>query len=215
MTENNPQPNPRVGKALIFASIAFTYAVIRYCVCGPVDWSQIPSYIANKASAVGAVFYFLMTVLAHRNQDGAGTRYWGKLTTCVVIAHVLLSFGMFSSEYYPKFYHDNHLTFGGNLLLAAGVAGLVMMVTFGQWTQIATQRMVTISILASLHVIPMGIPGWFKPSTWHGYLPPISLISFLISATAFGVLVLVSIKQKQRADSTQRQSSLTGESYVK
>jgi len=37
-------------------------------------------------------------------------------------------------------------------------------------------------LTAMLHVAIMGYSNWFKVDTWPGYLPPITLIGFVIAA---------------------------------
>ena len=34
------------------------------------------------------------------------------------------------------------------------------------------------------HVTFMGYQGWFKPDTWHGGMPPITLLAFLLAIVA-------------------------------
>jgi hypothetical protein len=35
-------------------------------------------------------------------------------------------------------------------------------------------------VLGGLHLFFMGYQGWLKPASWHGGLPPISLVAFTI-----------------------------------
>jgi hypothetical protein len=48
-----------------------------------------------------------------------------------------------------------------------------------------------------LHLLPMGIPGWFHPAEWHGGLPPISLISFVLVVIAGILYVLPKIQKTE------------------
>ena len=44
--------------------------------------------------------------------------------------------------------------------------------------------------LAGGHVLVMGLSGWFAPAGWHGYLPPISLVAFIVLLFALLVKAL-------------------------
>ena len=45
-------------------------------------------------------------------------------------------------------------------------------------------------VLVGGHVLVMGISGWLSPSTWSGYLPPISLVGFIVAAIPLLVKML-------------------------
>jgi hypothetical protein len=40
-------------------------------------------------------------------------------------------------------------------------------------------------ILGGVHVIFMGYEGWFDPGSWHGGIPPISLVAFVFFAAGY------------------------------
>jgi hypothetical protein len=48
--------------------------------------------------------------------------------------------------------------------------------------------------MAAAHTFTMGFSGWTTPSTWHGGLPPITMLGFLVAASAL-VAKLVSGKR--------------------
>jgi drug/metabolite transporter (DMT)-like permease len=42
-------------------------------------------------------------------------------------------------------------------------------------------------VLGGAHLLFMGYAGWMKPGDWHGGLPPISLVAFVVFAMAYVV----------------------------
>jgi len=45
-------------------------------------------------------------------------------------------------------------------------------------------------LLGAAHVFFMGYEGWLAPSDWHGGLPPVSLVAFLLFAAGYGANLL-------------------------
>ena len=101
---------------------------------------------------------------------------------------------LFTPDYYPKMFEaEGRLNLTGELSLAFGVISLWFLtitaitsvpfiyeaVGVDRWKR--GQRMGYICLaLAGGHVFVMGIAGWLKPAGWHGYLPPISLLAFIL-----------------------------------
>lgn len=106
--------------------------------------------------------------------------------------HVLVSFLLISSAYYPTFYDGPKMNLIGDLSLLAGILSLgclaIPMVTtlpgmfehLGAERWLRSQRMGYLGLaLVSAHLLVMGGAGWLTPSRWPGYMPPITLLAFL------------------------------------
>lgn len=115
--------------------------------------------------------------------------------------HALIALLLFSPEYYPKFFDiTGRLNVTGELSMLFGILSLwclsvtaitslpfmIEAVGVDRWKR--GQRLGYISLLISGgHVLVMGLTGWLNPVDWHGYLPPVSLVSF--STVLFVMLV--------------------------
>lgn len=109
--------------------------------------------------------------------------------------HAMMSFILLNPQIFAKFYHeDGRFTLFAGLSMLSGILGLtvlwIMNLSFQTYLSedkaliklLTSRRFLLIALLSgSLHVFFMGIKGWLDPSGWHGGLPPISLIAFIIS----------------------------------
>ena len=188
---------------LLLFGVPATYAVVRYHLFGGVDWEHFPLFIANKAISLSAVFFIAMSYLigkAFKVYDTAPEKrlilikFCGLIGFSLAAIHAFMSLLLFTPEYYPKLFgSDGRLNLTGELSMAFGVLSLWCLTV----TAIASfpfmydavgaerwkrgQRMGYLCLaLAGGHVVVMGLPGWLKPAGWHGYLPPISLVAFIV-----------------------------------
>ena len=172
---------PRTTAAILALTLA--YAIIRYNVFGGVDLVQIPVYITNKAVSWSAVIFLALAAWHYQKQQKEASRWWGRASMHCVFLHLLLSLAVFMQPYYPKFFGPERLSLEGELLLLFGVLG-----TYGYWGLLRydgrdPRDRLLLKLMASLfvflHLFFMGYHGWPKFREWHGYLPPISLLSAL------------------------------------
>ena len=184
--------------------ISIFYSVLRYNVFKGVLFDHFPVYILNKViSFSGLVFIALSYVFSKsrwlRFDDSTlnvqFSKYMGLLGFSLSAIHVFLSLMILNAEYYPKLFKGGMLNFKGELSMLMGVGCFfcfavpaittipVMQDAMGisKWQQ--SQRIGYLGLLlAVLHVFVMGFAGWLKVETWPGYLPPITLLSFLVGA---------------------------------
>lgn len=119
----------------------------------------------------------------------------------LILIHTLISFMLFSSPYYGKFFKsDGTLTGVASLSMLAGILGFVFLwahnLSFqtklsedAAFIELITSRRVLIWALSlgGLHLAFMGFSGWLKPGEWHSWLPPISLVAFAFFAAGYGL----------------------------
>ena len=171
--------NARIIRLVIAASVS--YATLRYNVFKGVPWTDWPVYILNKALALSALFLLVAWVLRARRDPGAYREDLWEVAWRLVLIHVSLSLALYGAAYFPAFFFDGRLTWqaGVSLLagaIAAGGAGAIR----APHGHPAPIRLVGgLMLLIGAHAGVIGYAGWFTPSSWPGYLFPITLVSFV------------------------------------
>lgn len=167
--------------AVVLLGTALAYATVRYNIFKGVPWSDWPGYIANKALAVAGLW--LLAWSAGRKLAGRrSTRVPMAWAGCLILSHVLVSFGLFSSALFPKYFaHDKVNLIGGASLLVGALA--MALLELGARSATAWQRRTCLRALAALlalsalHTAVPGLASWFVPSEWPGSLPPLTLLA--------------------------------------
>ena len=204
------QPTGGVAARLINTTIllSIAYAVLRYHVAGDVPWSEFSLFILNKGLCL-AGFILLAFNFAFgpvKNLGLAIPGAWldarkacGMTGFLLVLIHALISFLLFSTPYYGKFFGaDGTLTGTASLSMLAGIFGFVFLWAYNlsfqtklsedtAFIQFITSRPVLVWALSlgGLHLVLMGYGGWLKPGDWHGGLPPISLVAFIFFCAGY------------------------------
>jgi hypothetical protein len=192
------------GKFLfVFFILSIGYAVLRYHIMGPVPWKDFPFYIMNKAIALCAFIVLSFCFSINPVQKLGITisenclnarRPLGALGGFLMFIHALMSFLLFNKANYAKFFEQN-----GSLTLFAGISmfgGVLLFSFLFVYSLSFSVFLKNESLLSSffksrvflfflmvfslLHLFFMGINGWIRVDHWHGGLPPISLIGFIL-----------------------------------
>ena len=198
---------------VLLFGLPLTYAIVRYHVFGGVEWTYFPLFIANKAISLAAVVFiatsYLIGKIIRVYEDDPAHRlvlikFCGLIGFSLAAIHAFMSLLLFTPAYYPKMFEEAgrlHLT--GELSMLFGVLSLWCLsitaitslpfmydaVGADRWKR--GQRMGYICLaLAGGHVLVMGLAGWLKPGGWHGHLPPISLVAFIVVLVALLVKML-------------------------
>ncbi len=190
---------------LILLGIATFYAAVRYHIFGGVAYGHFPLFIANKALSLASVFLFAASFLvrrltnkgrAHSSSARDLARTFGQTAFLLAAVHSLFSLLLLSPEYYPKFYLESgRFNLTGELSLALGVISFWCFcpAAIGSFLRSdpadqaekwkTRQKWGCLGfVLTGFHVLTMGWEGWLHPGHWHGGLPPISLVAFLVIA---------------------------------
>jgi hypothetical protein len=193
---------------LITLMLAVGYSVLRYHIAGPVPWKDFPFFILNKGLCLAAFVLLTMNFsLGPLNNLGASVpQGWlnarkalGMTGFLLVLIHALMSFMLFNSSVYGKFFvDDGTLTLLAGLSMLAGVLAFVVLWGYNMSFQtflredkafiaFITSRgfMLFALLLGAAHLLFMGYEGWLKPAGWHGGLPPISLVAFTTFAIGY------------------------------
>lgn len=199
-----------VGSALLFS---FGYAITRYHIAGPVEWTDFPFFIFNKATSLAA--FILLTLNFGfgplKNLGVAVPESWlnarkvlGMTGFLLVVVHALMSFMLFSPAVYAQFFEpDGTLTLMGGLSMLGGVLAFVALWAYTMSFQTnlredkAFIRYITsrefllwAMLLGAVHLFFMGYKGWLNPSGWHGGIPPISLVAFTFFVVGYTINLL-------------------------
>ncbi|MBM4152985.1 MAG: hypothetical protein FJ220_05645 [Kiritimatiellaceae bacterium] len=168
---------------------AVVYATVRYNICKGIPWCEWPTYILNKALALSALI--LLVVYLYRLSRGSRDVNDKTLHMAGLFAsmHVFLSLILLATGHYEKFLSAGKLTClaGWSLLLGTVVTVFMRAVPRtkdGQSPRRELQVLAFLTFLVGLHAMLPQYMGWFTPSKWPGFLPPITLISFALGLIA-------------------------------
>ncbi len=182
---------------------SFGYAILRYNIMGNVPWKDLSFFILNKSIALNA-FILLSFNFSLRPLVNLGLkvpevlinsrREVGMASVLLIFVHVLMSFLIFNPANYGKFFEtDGTITLYAGLSMLGGILSFVAILAYRlnfisqmkdnkSVMKIITSRglLILTLLLGMLHVFFMGFKGWMDPSGWHGGLPPISLLAFVL-----------------------------------
>ena len=194
--------------AVLILAISMLYAVLRYHVLGDAPRSDIPLFIFNKALAYSGL---VLLGIAGINPNKTDRHQLGMTAAYFLLVHVTISLALFSAKYYPKFFYgddSNHLTTSASFSLLFGIVAFVCLIHLWR-TSLHTRKGTDRSLinglgrcvlaLAVCHTCLMGFSTWFRPATWPGNLPPITLLACL-SAVGF---LLVTHRRKRPASGVE------------
>jgi len=175
----------RLVGVLLFA---FAYTLVRYAVFGGVSPVHIPVYLLNKTISMAAVIFLAFAAMAHYSSKGERAKFWGSACWHCTCLHVLLSLAILRPDYFPKFFGAEKMNLIGETTILFGVVAL-----YGFWRLGGNglsfdhrRGLLLIStFLIGGHVTAMGFQGWIDVASWHGGLPPISLLSLLAVLGSF------------------------------
>jgi len=186
------------------------YAIVRYHIVGPVPWKDFPFFILNKGISLSA--FILLTCnfgfgplknLGINVPEGwlNARKALGMTGFLLVLIHALISFMLFSPSVYGKFFEaDGTLTLLAGLSMLGGVLAFVVLWAFNlsfqthlredqAFIRFITSRkfLLFAMLLGAAHVFFMGYEGWLNPSGWHGGMPPVSLVAFVVFSVGYVV----------------------------
>jgi DMSO/TMAO reductase YedYZ heme-binding membrane subunit len=184
-------PNRHLRLLILVLLGTLAYAVVRYNVLQSVAWSNLPLFIGNKAVSFAGILLITLSYLTRAQEAG---RFFGLAGFAAALLHTVMSFPLLSPPYYPTMYAGGRFNLSGELLLLTGALSLAcfalaavtslpgMQEYLGRERWLGWQRAGYPGLLlAALHVLLRGSAGWFRPDTWPAYMPPITLLTFMIA----------------------------------
>ena len=174
--------------------------MLRYNLFGNVPTSDIPFYVLNKVFAFGGL---LLLGIAGLKSTSSERHKLGIVAAYCLLMHVIITLTIFSPEYFSTLFKANsrRLTLFASLSLLCGTLAFACLIHL--WRVSISRRKGTdlslvnglgrlLLLFAAGHTAFMGFSLWFRPSTWPGKLPPITLFAF---ATA---MIFLSITHKRK-----------------
>jgi len=170
--------------------ISLCYAIVRYVVVGSYSPAQIPLFIANKAISVAGLVMIGLAALAR----GPHRKSYGTTGFLLTLLHVVMTLSMLNPTYFGKLFRANGFLEGrAEVSLLAGAVGTIVLYVLSTTPPRvdSTQSLIPragrfVLVLSALHVLALGYPMWGTPAAWPGWMPPITMLSFLL---AVGFLV--------------------------
>ncbi len=205
---NDVKRNSAASIITIVLVFGLAYAIVRYHIAGPVPWKDFPFFILNKGISLSA--FLLLTLnfgLGPLNNLGAkvpegwlnARKALGMTGFLLVLIHALMSFMLFSSSVYGKFFEaDGTLTLLAGISMLGGVLAFVVLWGYNMSFQtflredkafipfITSRKFLLFALLlGGVHLFFMGYEGWLNPASWHGGIPPVSLVAFAFFAVGY------------------------------
>jgi hypothetical protein len=194
----------------ITLTLSIGYAILRYQIFGPIPWKDFPFYILNKGVSLSA--FILLTFnfsFGPLNNIGVNVpdswlnarKSLGMSGFLLVLIHALISIMLLNPTVYGKFFEENGtLTLLAGLSMLGGILAFVVLWGYNLSFQthlredkvfiqfITSRKLLLIAMtLGAVHLFFMGYKDWLNPSSWHGTLPPISLVAFVFFVSGYTV----------------------------
>lgn len=161
---------------VIFFLITFIYAFLRYNIFGETPMTDIPTVIVNKAISFTLTIWLLYAYWKFYTSDNIDVFHQHyELFRKMIFIHIFLSLLIMCERLIPKFFGSQSYTLWGGLSLLAGVLASSLLSY-----SLNKTFMFIFLLLFKMHLFFMGFQGWLKPQSWPGYMPPITLICFII-----------------------------------
>ena len=177
-----------IGKLVAVVLCTTLYTLVRYVYFGGISPNNIPVYLLNKSVSIASAFFLFCTALNHAKNQTERVKFWSIAALHGTYLHIMLSLAILSKSYYPKFFGPEKMTFTGEMTILFGVLAVYCFWFVRSKKYVFYQRQI-FQLLSGLflmgHLIAMGFTGWSAVDTWHGGLPPISLIGFMLAALSF------------------------------
>lgn len=170
---------------------SLAYAVVRYNIFKEVPWGNLPLWVSNKAFAMTATILVAYSFCADKSKP---RKEIGILGFYIAIIHAIISLIILNPSYFAKFFSaDGKLNFTGELSMLAGILSfsLLLIAVYKSYPAVTEEAEVDLNSIRQLvlwgillnlvHLSVMGLPVWLKVADWPGMLPPITLVSGIIS----------------------------------
>jgi hypothetical protein len=195
-------------KTKLVCILTFTtaYSIIRYNICGSVSPDNIPVFILNKSISFAAAACLFLCSLNAAKANAENVREWGRMSYYLAIVHVLLSFPIFTPEYFEKLFDDSKMNIWGEMMILAGVLCFFIYYLIPKAVHLFNRLHLLhlyASTLLGAHILFLGYRGWSKFGAWQGGMPPISLLTFLLAAGSF---IYFSLAKIRKVDLTRKSS---------
>jgi len=188
--------------ATVVFAVSIGYATVRYNIFKGVPWTDWPLYVLNKAFAVSSLVLLAINVLRYQFIKKRSNAKIFKFAMFLGFLHILISFALLNPAYYDKFYLNGKLSFLAGVSYLLGAIATALIFNKGFSKELKNNRATKIKVLSVLafiigsHATLQAFQGWVPASAWPGYMPPLSMISFLIGL--FALVLTFVLKRKKK-----------------
>jgi len=174
--------------------LTWLYALIRYNLFKHIVFAHLPLYVTNKAIALSAVIFIAAASFWKKNNSPHTKLYLNSFGFFLALIHVMISIILLGPDYFPNLFASGKFNVFGELSILFGILAftafiiLLISTTTREYLKNILRRILSpdyINILGILfivfHTFLIGIKGWLSPKLWPGYLPPISLLGFVVA----------------------------------
>lgn len=203
---NNPDVSSQNSLDNKIATVVYTvsigYATLRYNIFKGVPWTDWPLYVLNKAFAVASLAFLAISVLRYLYIQKYSNAKIFNFARFSGFLHIIISFALLNPIYYDKFFLNGKLSFSAGISILLGAIATAFIFNKSVSKHLNNNPDAKIRVLSilvfifGLHTALLGFQGWIAPSDWPGYLPPITLISFLIGL--FALVLTFGLKRKKK-----------------
>ena len=183
-------------------TVSLVYAILRYNIFNDVPWKDLPIFVLNKAVSLTIIILLFYDQFKKNEIAKSKSNLWFTVLILTML-HFMLSTAILIPDYFGKFYDANQLNIVGSLSLLFGILAFVGFLTVAI-IRIENKLNTNLSAFRShyakiklfnficigTHLFVMGISGWLIPSDWPAYLPPISLIAFVLLLSSIFILII-------------------------
>jgi len=172
--------------------ISLSYAIIRYNIFKGVPWVDLPLYVVNKGVALSSIILFSLYRIISLKSKSTDSKILKVYAMILGLLHLLISLIILSPSYFPKFYTEFKLNIIGELSLFFGVIAFAIILLISSndlMKDVKDSGKINPNIgkyflvFIAAHLFVMGYKGWLDPSSWPGWMPPITLLAFIIAIT--------------------------------
>jgi hypothetical protein len=184
------EPERQTAAAVVAGSTM--YASARYHVFSNVPWTDWPMYTLNKAFGLSALVLLVVAVARRRWRPELPIGRTMLAAGVLFGMHVLVSLALLSPAYYPKLFSGGKLSaLAGTALVLGAIATAALAAGAKPRPQeTADEKARGLALLAcavGAHGALPGVANWLEPSTWPGFLPPITLVAFVLGVAALAI----------------------------
>lgn len=182
---------------LLFLSF-YTYAILRYHIGKNVPWDEW-YFILNKAFAWTGFTLISLSILPQKIlvKLNVKRKELGVQGFVFALIHAVSMFILFNQDHFPKFYSDGTINLMGWLIISIGILSIIIF-SFPFIAAIQNSpsksrifKLGKIGVLiGAFHPFLIGFKGWFLPSDWPFYMPPITLMAVLTCILAFMIRII-------------------------
>ncbi len=175
--------------------LVISYTMIRHYIHHDVLSINFQTLLFNRVLAFFSMIFIGLSLIKRRRYKRAfRSRNLALLGFAFAISHIVITLVFFSEVHFPQFFNNDRLNMKGEIVLSSGVLSICIFclpfiaslkVLGSRFYRERAKEFFTLSYISYLfaiaHVFIIGVENWMNWESWPMFLPPISLIAFIIS----------------------------------